>query len=226
MSPCAEFVCTKLVQRFVSDDAPADLVAQCVQRWKETDGSIREVLVVIFNSPHFHDGSQFWSKVPTPLESLAATVRAFDGRITTLGQITRLQQWLDGTLNQKLFRWETPDGYPEAGAKQLGTAKLLDRARFNATIALGDALDVQWDLRAWLGAHGIALDDPTAIVDFYLRVLFQGTVDAATRDAAIQFLATDDSGASQPLDPLAADWEERVRLAAAFVASLPEALQQ
>ncbi|MCC6409617.1 MAG: DUF1800 domain-containing protein [Planctomycetes bacterium] len=226
MSLCAEFVSTKLVQRFVSDDAPADLVAECVKRWKATDGSIREVLVVIFNSPYFHDGSRFWTKVPTPLESLATTIRAFDGELSTLGQLTRLQEWLDGTLNQKLFRWDTPDGYPEAGEKQLGTAKVLERVRFNATLALGDALDPTWDLRAWLVAHAIALDDPAAIVDAYVRVLFQGAIDAEARDAAIQFLATDDTGAVAPLDPAASDWDGRVRLTAAFVASLPEALQQ
>lgn len=222
----ARFVSRKLVQRFVSDQPPDDLVAQCAQRWKETDGSIREVLVVIFNSPHFTDPAQRWNKVATPLESLGTTIRTFEGRVTTLGQVTRLQQWLDGPLNQKLFRWHTPDGYPESSEKQLGTAKVLERIRFNATLALGDALDVQWDLRGLLVAHGVALDDPTAVIDFFVHLLFQGALGPETRDAAIQFLATDDQGAQQPLDPNAPDWDGRVRLAAAFVASLPEALQQ
>lgn len=222
----ARFVSRKLVQRFVADHAPEGLVDACAQRWKETGGSIREVLVVIFNSPEFQDPALRWNKVPTPLESLGATIRGFEGKLTDLGQVTRLQSWLDGPLNQKLFRWDTPDGYPEASEKQLGTAKVLERIRFHATLAQGDALDVQWDLRAWLLARDIALDDPAAIVAAFVRVLYQDTLDSSARDAAIQFLSTDDFGASAPLDPNAADWEARVRLTAAFVASLPEGLAQ
>ncbi len=222
----AEFVSTELIRKFVGDSPPADLVAQCKKRWKETGGDIREILVTIFNSPHFSDASDRWSKVPTPLESLCTTVRALDGDVSTIAELQSIQAYLDGPLNQHLFQWETPDGYPESGEKQLGTAKVLERIRFNAAIAQGGANDVQYDLRGLLVAHGVALGDPSAIIDFYLRIFFQGLVDPSDRQAAIDFLSSDLNGAPAALDPNAADWDSRVRLAAAYVASLPKALEQ
>jgi uncharacterized protein (DUF1800 family) len=222
----AEFVSTKLIHKFVGDAAPADLVAQCKQRWKETDGDIREILVTIFNSPHFTSAAEYWSKVPTPLESLCTTIRALDGSVTTIPQVQTIQAYLDGPLNQKLFQWETPDGYPESGEKQLGTAKVLERIRFNASIASGGPDDVQYDLRALLQGHSIALDDAAAIVDFLVRLFFQGQIAATERQAAIDFLNTDLNGAAATLDPNGPDWDSRVRLTAAFVASIPRALQQ
>lgn len=222
----AEFVCTKLIHKFVSDAAPQDLVQQCKQVWKQTHGSIREVLVTIFNSPHFRAHAVYRGKVATPLESLCGTLRALEAEVDSLWQLTTIHLFLDGPLGQALFRWPTPDGYPEAGDEQLGTAKVLERMRFNQLAQGGGPGDPHYDLRALLSGRQVPLGDPGAIVDFLAWTFLQGEITASERQAALDFLLTDLAGAPAALDPAASDYDSRVGLCAAFVASFPCALQQ
>jgi uncharacterized protein (DUF1800 family) len=222
----ARFVSKKLIARYVADDPPQPLVDACEAAWLASGGDIRAVLRTIFESPEFLAPSQRWSKVRTPLESLCGTIRAFGGTTWVLGPISRLRARLDGLLNQELFRWPTPDGFPELGAMELGTTKLLGRIAANQALFSQDPLEVGFDLRGLLVARGAALGDADAVADALIALAFQGELASADRQLAIDFLRTDAQQVSAPLDPSSPDYDARIAAFASFLASLPQAVQQ
>ncbi len=223
----AEYVSTKLIQRFVSDSAPQALVNECKSTWASTDGDIREVLRTIFESDAFRSNANLrWNKVRTPFESLVATTRALEGFVNRPEELDAIRNLLDGILNQPLFRWSTPDGYPEDATAQTGTGKLLGGLIFKRFIYDSPNAGLRFDLRSALTRHGVPLGNVDAIVDFYGQLLFQGNLRAAERNLMRDFLMTDESGNPAPLDPAAADYDERLHLFAVFLCSFPQVIQQ
>jgi Protein of unknown function (DUF1800) len=85
----AKFVCTKLVQRFVSDNPPPELVDRMTQTYLKKDGDIREVLKTMFHSREFWAGEDYRAKVKTPLEFVVSALRASDADVNDAMAIAR-----------------------------------------------------------------------------------------------------------------------------------------
>lgn len=213
----AEFVSTKLIQKFVDDEVPPALLAACIGAWLSTDGDLRAVLEAIFTSDQFLGDTHRWSKLETPMESLLSTVRAFGGQTNTVPVRSAL-----GALNHLPFNFQTPDGFPEIDS--LGTSKLLERLRFNARIYHNT--NPSYDLVALVADHGIAPEDPAAIVEFFLTLLYQENYSPEELALGIDYLSTDDFGVPQPLVASSSDYDDRLEKVAAFLASFPQGTQQ
>ena len=56
--PTAQFICKKLIKKFVADEVPPSLLADCIATWNSTTpkGNIREVMRTILES------EEFWSE--------------------------------------------------------------------------------------------------------------------------------------------------------------------
>lgn len=228
----AEFVSSKLIRKFVSDTPPPALVAECLGVWFATQGNVREVLQVILTSDEFLLATHHrWNLVRTPIEYMTASARVLDdGSLSALDDsrmLTRVRTALAATNNLP-FNWNTPDGYPGTGADQLGSAKVLERIDFNRVIFDGAATDPEYDLLGLLADQGVPAADPGAIADFFLGAFYPGHVSPEERQLAIEYLASDLSTPPMPspLDPLAPDYEARLRNFVVFVASYPHSLKQ
>ncbi|MCA8961147.1 MAG: DUF1800 family protein [Planctomycetes bacterium] len=217
LSETAEFVCRKLISKFVVDNPPTPLVADCIATWLSTNGDMRAVVETILTSDQFLGNAYRWDKIETPTESLLTTIRAFDGYTSSNILITFLSD-----LNHLPHNFVTPDGFPEIDT--LGTHKLLYRIAFAAR--LYSANDPSYDLPLLLADHGIPLDDVEAIVDYFIRLLYQSNVSVLERQLAIDYLSTDHDGVVTPLDPMAGDYESRLSEAAAFLACFPQSVQE
>lgn len=213
----AEFVSTKLIAKFVDDEVPPALLASCIGTWLTTDGDMQAVMETILTSDQFLGEDHRWAKLETPMESVLSTVRAFQGLTATNPVRNAIS-----AMNHLPFYFSTPDGFPEIDF--LGTAKLLERFRFNSRIY--NSSDPAYDLVELLESRGIAAEDPTAIVEFFLTLLYQERYTTEERDQAITFLSTDDFGNPVPLDSAAVDYESRLEKVAAFLASFPQGTQQ
>ncbi len=77
----ARFIATKLARRFVSDQPPEALVDRATERFRETNGDIREVVRTIVTSPEFFAPDAYRAKVKTPFEFVASAVRASSDRL-------------------------------------------------------------------------------------------------------------------------------------------------
>ncbi len=230
----AEFICLKLINKFVSDEitlesyhdgtAPQDLKAlleQAIAAWNSTQpaGHIATVLRAILK-PGSLDGP-FWArahyraKVKTPVEFINSTSRALGVDITG----TALPAYND-RLGMHLFTRDDPDGWSESGIDWIDTGTLLARMQFTQSLTTGRVTDVRWDVNAWLAANRLA--SPEAILDHLNTVLFNGAMSQANRELLLRFARTDDNGNPLPLDPARADYAQRVREWVGFILSMPQ----
>lgn len=222
----ANYLCWKLARKFVADDPSPALVAACVDVWMQSGGDVESVLRTLLNSAEFMAKEQRWNKVETPLESLCSTVRALEGIATRRIEFTNLRGVLEVGLHQSLFRWLEPDGFPETADEQLGTARMLGRIAFNEWIYLGEGDDISFDIQALVQRHGATPRDAVSIVAVLGSLLHQENFSAADAALAVEFLNTDANNMPLALDPEAPNYGRRLREVAAFVASLPQGVEQ
>jgi hypothetical protein len=140
----AQFVCIKLIQKFVSDEislatvadgsAPLELqglLADMINAWYSTPqpGHIQTVLEVLLDPIGL--GGPFWNtdnmkmKVKTPVEFINSTLRS----LGALASSDDLANWMKD-MGMDLFQRAEPDGYSEVGSDWIGTTTLLERVNF------------------------------------------------------------------------------------------------
>jgi uncharacterized protein (DUF1800 family) len=77
----ARFIATKLVRRFVSDDAPETLVTRVARVFTDTDGDIRAMVRTILMSDEFGAAKAIGSKVKSPFEMIVSAMRAVNANL-------------------------------------------------------------------------------------------------------------------------------------------------
>ncbi|HUP89763.1 MAG TPA: DUF1800 domain-containing protein [Longimicrobiales bacterium] len=120
----ARFIAKKLVQRFVSDDAPADFVDDIAKVFLKTDGDLRSVTKALFTSPKFYDAKYRNNKVKTPFELVASALRV-NGQRPNRAMMEALR-----TLGELPYMAEAPTGYPAVSAEWINSGAMLTRAKF------------------------------------------------------------------------------------------------
>jgi hypothetical protein len=140
-----------------------------------------------------------------------------------------------------LFNRPEPDGFSEFGTIWLNTANLCERMRFAQHLFMASSNPIKSSDYGTPGTRNISdpaqlirlkLDpsqqnDPAAIVDYLLGLLYPGEGKAnldLDRQAAIQFLTTNDAGAPASFS-LSAN-EGRLRGAVALLMCLPRYQEQ
>jgi uncharacterized protein (DUF1800 family) len=129
----ARFISTKLARRFVADDPPAALVERAAQRFKETDGDIREVVRTIVTSPEFFAADAYRAKVKTPFEFVVSAVRATG--VQTENALPLVQAVR--TLGMPLYGCQPPTGYSDKAEAWVNSGALLSRMNFAVTLTSG-----------------------------------------------------------------------------------------
>ncbi len=140
----ARFISYKLAVRFVSDDPPEALVERAAARFTETDGDIREVVRTIVTSPEFFSREAYRAKVKTPLEWLASSVRGLDADVGNLRPLLGALDFLD----QPLYGYQPPTGYPDVADAWASSSALLQRAELSQRIGragLRHGVGREWD---------------------------------------------------------------------------------
>ena len=118
----AQHVCGKLIRRFIGDTPAPALQASAAALWQaqwQAPDQIAQVLRHILTAPELL--SRWGDKRKRPFESLAQALRACGAAVAP----TPFPAWAPyGELNSRLqqtghgmFRWPTPDGYPDDAAK-------------------------------------------------------------------------------------------------------------
>lgn len=229
-----EFICLKLINRFVSDDinlisyrngtAPDGLrrlLDDAMAAWMSTSppGHVGTVLRAILR-PETQDG-YFWSKaafavkVKTPVEFINSSLRALNAQATsqTLPDASDL-------IGMHLFVRDDPDGWPEAGFKWMDAGSLLERIRFIQRLAGNPQSGMNWNVDALVNT----LPDKTAagIVDYFSKLLYGDRFLPAQRATLLRFANTDEQGNPVPLEPGRSDYQRRVRDLVALILAMPQ----
>ncbi|HFQ95131.1 MAG TPA: DUF1800 family protein, partial [Anaerolineae bacterium] len=183
----SRYVAHRLCIRFVADEPPEGVVSAAAQTFRDTDGDIRAVLRTIFTHEDFLASAG--RKLRRPLDLIAAAVRTLEipnARGVTLTRALAL-------MDQPLFGWPTPDGYPDDAASWLNTNALLARWNIGLALAEGRAPGVQipWDrFKSELGGGATAEDT----LDFFIDLVLHHSIDAEDRAQLLAYLTHDGQG--------------------------------
>ena len=219
----AEFLAEKLVHKFVRDEGHSSLQAKLLSTYLTENGDMGEVLAELFADARFMREDFRWNKMKTPFEFVVSATRAFKGE--TEADSEALLDALVAMTNVP-FNFLTPDGYPEAGADQLGTASILERINYNKNIYNEDD-DVDFDnVKRIMIDSDVALNDADAVVEFWMERLFPGVHNDTEKELAVEFLETNALGEFQQLSSAANLYERRVQELLAYLASYPMFLKQ
>ncbi len=232
-SATAEFICIKLIQKFVADEltlatshagtARPELLAlldDAMDAWFSTDppGDIETVMRVLLDpatqTGFFWDRSVWRGKVKTPIEFINSSLRVLNASADGDDLPER-----NDAMGMHLFTRLEPDGWSEVGFDWVDTGTMLERIDFAQDLVGNKDADFGWDADALLAANGIETADD--IVDFFDELLYQRTLKTSTKALLRDSLLTDDNGDPAPLVPGNADYEGRVETFVGLMLSMP-----
>jgi uncharacterized protein (DUF1800 family) len=140
----ARFISRKLATYFVADEPPAKLVNKMTQTFERTDGSIADVLRVMFLDHDFvasldkaaTEGAAY-EKFKDPMQFVVSSLRlAYDGQ--TLTNYQPVIGWL-AQLGEPLYGRVTPDGYPLSEPSWTSSGQMVKRFEIARAIGSGGA---------------------------------------------------------------------------------------
>lgn len=203
----ADFICTKLVRRFVDEAPPFRLVDACAVTFLAAQNDadqLEQVMNVILSSREFQLFPEYrFSKVKRPVLLLPSLLRAVGANPATIDyNAMRVDV---GDMGERIRNADPPTGYPDDSGFWASPGGVVQR--FNL---------LEVTARTYAASWGVSGAAPHAtIVDGVAAVLFPvAGVSTATRNAAIAYLD------AIPVAPAA----EKVEQAAAFLLSSPEFL--
>lgn len=173
----ARFVATKLARRFVNDDPPKALIEQASRTFERTGGDIAQTLRTIVTSKEFFARPSYRAKVKTPIELVVSVNRALGAPADTSMATYRLI----GSLGQRTFGYQTPEGWPERGSAWINTGTIIKRVEVGRSAAEGKLPSLA------PGPSWTALADSSAEVQVaaIIRGVFAGAASPVTRAALI-----------------------------------------
>jgi uncharacterized protein (DUF1800 family) len=139
----AQFICTKLARRFVSDNPDPALVSSLASVFTQSDGDTRSVLQAIFQSDAFKNSAGL--KLKRPLEFMSSALRLTNA--TLIGQSQQLIQHVK-LLGQIPFTWQFPNGFPDTAGFWSTTSGLLERWNFGMLLTSGKINGTRVDMKS------------------------------------------------------------------------------
>jgi uncharacterized protein (DUF1800 family) len=138
----------------VADDPPETLVNRMAATFLKKDGDLRAVLKTMFDSPEFWSRGAYRSKMKSPLEMVASSLRALNADVDfAFGLNNQLTQ-----LGEPLYRKAEPTGYSNSGQEWLNSAGLLARMNFSVALVNNKVPGVKVD--SALSSEGVTLGSP------------------------------------------------------------------
>lgn len=175
-----QYVCTKLVRRFIADEPPTIFIDACIATWQETNGDIRSILRTLLNHPEFDNAPP---KIRRPFELLIAILRATNAKYDgDADLITRLDK-----MGHRPFGWTTPDGYPDTTVawanNHFAFLKLEEDAATNRLPGV--------DIDLWEIAEHVDVEDHAGrMIHFFGRLMLKRDLNEV-EEAALRGFAND-----------------------------------
>ena len=208
------------------------LVRQCMNAWETSNGNLRAVLSAIFGSELFRSHSANAQKVKTPFEFVVSAIRALRTSVNGTYQAGTFTSDTDGYSlalpmqrmgNMLLFDRDDPDGYPEGAPGWISAGTIAERVRFVQSFCIAFGQNGHTGVQSGTGNDAgntvcnpvelIKLKLPSSswtsaedVADYFLNIFYssEGAGNLALmRQAAINYLNTNDQGDSSPFANLA-----------------------
>ena len=237
----ADFICRKLMKYFIGDDSDATLLANCKAQWN-TVGNITAILDVLLRSTTFQNSTPVRSDAELPLETMVSNARIWGAspldaaQNADAGKLEFIRTSL-ALLEQKMFRYPSPDGYPLASDRQLGTSLYATRIRrltdSLAPIPGSNPTDLTFDaarvIRSQIGVpSGVVITNtPVQVAASLLNLLFSTKYTIDDRRRVVYMLGRDANDQPSPFSGTqsslnAAQQDVRLREVAALASCMPQ----
>jgi uncharacterized protein (DUF1800 family) len=140
----AKFIATKLVERFVSDDPPADLVAHVADVFLKSGGDLKEVTRALFTSEEFYAAEYRGAKVKTPFELVVSSLRVTHANVGPSPVIVQTLR----AMGHLPYTEPAPTGFPAMSEDWVNTGAMLARMTFGLDLAAGRVTGARVDIPA------------------------------------------------------------------------------
>jgi uncharacterized protein (DUF1800 family) len=130
----ARHISFKLAQYFVADDPPKPLVDRMSKEFTKTDGDIRAVLRLLFDSEEFWNTKYRNAKFKSPYRYAVSAVRATGAPIDNFKILLGFFQ----KAGMPLYGCVTPDGYKNTEAAWLNQSAMEQRLNFATALGNGN----------------------------------------------------------------------------------------
>ena len=211
------YVCGKIVQKFVADMPPASFVQNCVNAWAASGGSSEAMLRAILLDPAYINTPALQrSQSKTPFEYAASFVRAFDF-LPPADREGLFYPALRRAITDAGYNFTTfpvPTGLPEVGAAWLSSAAMIELYQEVQELAR-NAQVYGSDLQSQMLAAGLETAEDAAA--FMLAIATADRFRAEEYDAVVQEL----KGSDGFFEPAIADETIAIRRAIALIAAFP-----
>ena len=191
----ARHIATKLVERFVSDDPPEEVVLRVADVFTRTGGDLREVTRAVFEDPGFSDPAVHGEKIRSPFELVAASLRVTEAEVGTAPQLVQQLR----SFQHLPYMSDVPTGYPETSDEWVNSGAMLQRMNYALALAGGSIRGVRIDPESVLGGRSLAevRDDPELMVGAMAGQLLPGADTAELQRVVVDDLqGQDGSGGS------------------------------
>ncbi len=171
----AHHISLELAQHFISDEPPEALVARMAKTYEKSKGDIRAVMTTMIYAPEFWSRAAFRSKVKTPFELVASTIRALGANVEKAQPVT---QWV-ARIGEPLYQCQTPNGYSDKAASWVSTGSLLNRMNFAIALSNNKVQGAHVELKPLIGSDNPG--EPVAALDRAESMFLGGQVSDSTR---------------------------------------------
>ncbi|MDX1811552.1 MAG: DUF1800 domain-containing protein, partial [Gammaproteobacteria bacterium] len=208
----ANFICSELIQYFVNDVPPVNLVNQCASVFLSSNGNIKQVLSTIFSSTEFNDSVNYGVKVKTPLEYITHFIRNTGGEFVDYLTLYSLSK-----MGFNLFANPVPTGWAETGDKWLSTNFLVQQINF-VNEMLGNTVDTNFShvnlTDLFLNNNRHTAND---VAGFINEIFFDGYMTQAELSIVLDHLNTPNT-----FDINGPDAETRLKKLVGFITAFPD----
>ena len=169
----ARHVARKLVERFVSDAGDAALEDTLAAVFLRTGGDLREVTRTLFTADRFYATEHRRSKVKTPFELVASTLRVTHADLGPSPDVINTLR----AMGQLPYTESAPTGFPASSADWVSSSAMLARMNFALDLSAGRLRGVRVDgSRLSGGATGPAA--LTALIETALPGIASAPIEA------------------------------------------------
>ena len=192
----ARHVCTKLIRRFVTDNAPESLISSAAAVYLANDTNVVPVLRHILGSGEFANSTGL--KIRRPFEQIVATIRALGVELPTQPEghaAERIYEYLRDAQHAP-WRQATPDGYADVAEPWLSTETMLRRWEGVARVARND-----WTVDDSLRYDPVDLRGATTTAgEVFDRLALRLNIGEQTSQTRSTLLGIIDLSADTPID--------------------------
>jgi len=199
-----ERLCRKLFAFFAYPEPPNEALLPLQDAWRQSRGSIREVLRALFLSAAFSSPRAWRALIKSPAEFVIGSIRALGGTVTPRAVVPLMAR-----MGQDLFNPPSVKGW-DGGTAWISTSTLFERFNFAASLTTQRGGEGTSHVDPETLLRGVTPTSHGELLDRALEPLLDGEVSAASRAALLLYLSTPDADPKHPSTPVAFAWDTKM----------------